>query len=456
MTTTAAEIARHARGVVVAGTADAVVSSWAFDSRALEVGACFVALHGSRDGHDFVAGAFRSGATVALVAREMPGIVVPEHGALVRVDDALAGLQAVALATRNARPELSVVGVTGSTGKTSTKDLLAEVLAPLGCSSNPESFNNEFGLPITLLNTPLDARVLVAEMGERFPGDVAALCAIAQPDIGVVTNVGLAHAEHLGGAPGAAKAMGEMLALLPAGGLAVLNADDEWTPTLVAADGVEVATVGSAAGADYRIEGIALDEHLHPSFLLNGRRVTVPLHGHHHALNAGLAMAVAHRGFDIELDSAAEALAGVRPARWRLEMHVGATGVTVLNDAYNANPASMHAALRVLAHTPTTGRRIAVLGDMRELGVHSDDAHAGVGRLATELDVDVVVGVGAGGRVIAEAAATRVPEVITANDADDAVDAVLGIASRGDTVLVKASRAVGLEIVAERLLEAAP
>jgi UDP-N-acetylmuramoyl-tripeptide--D-alanyl-D-alanine ligase len=457
MTTTAAEIAHHAGGSVIAGTADAVVTSWAFDSRALEPGACFVALHGDRDGHDFVAGAFSAGATVALVAHPIAGVNAPDAGAIVQVDDVLAGLQELARASRVARPELSVVAVTGSTGKTSTKDLLAAVLAPLGSSASVESFNNEFGLPITLLNTPADAHVLVAEMGERYPGDIAHLCAIAKPDIGVVTNVGLAHAEHLGGQAGAAKAMGEMLASLPAGGLAVLNADDEWTRTLEAPDGVEVATVGTAASADYRIEGVTLDDHLHPTFSLNGQRVTVPLHGHHHASNAGLALAVAHRGFDIDLAAAAAGLAGVRPARWRLELRVTMGGVTVLNDAYNANPASMHAALRVLGHTATTGRRIAILGDMLELGVHSDEAHAGVGRQAAESRVDVLIGVGDGGRVIAEAAGAAVPpvpEVRVASDAEGALRIAQDLATRGDTILVKASRAVGLEVVAT-LLEGA-
>jgi UDP-N-acetylmuramoyl-tripeptide--D-alanyl-D-alanine ligase len=455
VTTTAAEIAHHAQGVVTSGAADAVVASWAFDSRALEPGACFVALQGDRDGHDFVGGALAAGAAVALVSRPLPEVRVPDGAAIVQVDDVLAALQELARASRAARPELTVVAVTGSTGKTSTKDLLAAVLAPLGCSANVESYNNEFGLPITLLNAPADARVVVAEMGERFPGDVAALCAIARPEIGVVTNVGLAHAEHLGGKPGAAKTMGELLASLPAGGLAVLNADDEWTPTLQAPEGVEVATVGAAAGADYRIGEVTLDEHLHPTFLLNGQRVTVPLHGHHHALNAGLALAVAHRGFDIDLSSSADALAGVRPARWRLELHRRADGVTVLNDAYNANPASMHAALRVLAHTVTAGRRIAVLGDMRELGVHSDEAHAAVGRQAAESRVDVLIGVGAGGRVIAGAAGADVAEVLTADDAQEALRITSRLASAGDTVLIKASRAVGLEVVAEQLLEAA-
>ena len=452
MTITAAQIARRTHGVVAAGAPGAVVTSWAFDSRALEPGACFVALHGDRDGHDFVAGALAAGATVALVSRPLPGVVPGDATAIVEVSDVLRSLQELARTAREERTDLRVVGVAGSTGKTSTKDLLAAALTSLGSSASPASYNNEFGLPITVLNTPAAAGVLVAEMGERFPGDVAALCAIAQPEVGVVTNVGLAHAEHLGGPPGVAKAMGELLSSLPAGGLAVLNADDEWTPSLAAPGGVAVVTVGTAADADYRIERLEVDDQLYPSFSLRGRRVTVPLHGEHQARNAALALAVAHRGFDIDLDTAADALAAVRPAQWRLEVEVSAGGVTVLNDAYNANPASMNAALEALARVATSGRRIAVLGDMRELGVHSDDAHAGVGRRAAELGIDVLVGVGAGGRGIA-GGADGIPDVLTAADAADALRIVQGMAQRGDAVLVKASRAVGLEAVAQQLLE---
>jgi UDP-N-acetylmuramoyl-tripeptide--D-alanyl-D-alanine ligase len=183
--------------------------------------------------------------------------------------------------------------------------------------------------------------------------------------------------------------------------------------------------------------------------------VTVPLHGEHQARNAALALAVAHRGFGMELRDAAEGLTRVRPARWRLEVQVSADGVTVLNDAYNANPASMHAALHALARTATAGRRIAVLGDMRELGAHSEDAHALVGHLAAELRVDILIGVGHGGRAIAEAAGGQehgTPDVVMVVDAGGALHAVRGVVAPGDTVLVKASRAVGLEAVAEQLL----
>jgi UDP-N-acetylmuramoyl-tripeptide--D-alanyl-D-alanine ligase len=452
---TAREIADRAHGEIVAGTPDAVVTSWSFDSRTLEPGACFVALHDERDGHEFVGAAFAEGARVALVS-EVLGIAPPRDGAIVRVDDVLHRLQQLAQSTRAAREGLRVVGVTGSTGKTSTKDLLAAILAPLGCYANPASYNNEFGLPITLLNAPVESRVVVAEMGERFPGDVAALCAIARPDTGVVTNVGLAHAEHLGGARGAARAMSELLEALPPGGVAVCNADDEWTPHLTSAHGVVVVTAGTEPHADYRIERVELDEQLRPSFSLLGRRFTVPLRGEHQAVNAALALAAAHRAFGIELDAAAEALAAAEPAPWRMELHSSATGVTVLNDAYNANPASMEAALRALASTPTEGRRIAVLGDMRELGAHSDDAHAAVGMRAGELHLDALVGVGAGGRAIATAAAATVPEVFTAPDAATAVVMVREMTLPGDTVLVKASRALGLEVVAAELLGGAP
>jgi UDP-N-acetylmuramoyl-tripeptide--D-alanyl-D-alanine ligase len=440
--------------VVVSGSPDATVTSWAFDSRVVEAGACFVALRGERDGHEFVEAAFAAGARVALVSAASPDIDAPPGAAVVRVDDALTGLQEVARAVRAERADLVVVGVAGSTGKTSTKDLLAAVLAPLGAYASPESYNNEFGLPITLLNAPADARIVIAEMGERFPDDLAKLCEIARPGIGLVTNVGLAHAEHLGGAPGAAKAMGELLRSLLPGGLAVLNADDDFTASLTAGHEGEVVTVGTAAHAEYRIEHIELDEDLHPSFSLRGRRVTVPLHGEHHAINAAFALAIAHRVFDVDLDAGAAALRDVRPARWRLEIHTTAGGVRVLNDAYNANPASMEAAVRALAGVATAGRRIAVLGDMRELGVHSDAAHEALGRRLGELGIDVLIGVGAGGRTIAGTAEPAVPEVHRAADAEDALRLVREIASRGDTVLVKASRDVGLDVVGTGLLGA--
>lgn len=451
---TASDIARRSRGRVV-GDDDATVDSWAFDSRALDDGACFVALRGDRDGHDFVATAFDAGAHVALVESDFAGAAHLGPGrALVHVDDTLGALQMIAHSLRVDRPELHVVAVGGSTGKTSTKDLLAAALAPRGCYANADSFNNEFGLPITLCNTPGAARVVVTEMGERFAGDLAALCAIAEPDTGVITNVGLAHAEHLGGPDGVIAVLSELLDALPPAGTAVLNADDPATPALQSATAATVVTVGESAGADYRISDVALDERLRPSFTLGEQQFTVPLYGAHQAHNAALAIAVAHRVFSLSFAEIALELAQAAAGRWRMEMLETDAGVTVLNDSYNANPTSMEAALVALARLslPGAARRFAVVGDMRELGAHHDDAHREVGERAVALALDVVVGVGAGGAAIADVARRGGIEAHIVADAHEAVQLVAPMVRAGDAVLVKGSRALGLERVAEGLV----
>ena len=451
--TTADDIARRAGGEVD-GDPAARVDSWAFDSRALDPGACFVALHGTRDGHDFVSSAFAAGATVALVAHAPDGVTLSTGRALVRVDDTLAALQQIARSLRADRRELAVVAIGGSTGKTSTKDLVAATLAPLGCHANAESYNNEFGLPVTLCNTPAAARVVVTEMGERFAGDLALLCDIAQPNVGIVTNVGLAHAEYLGGTDGTIAVLAELLEALPADGLAVLNADDQTTPELAARARARVVTAGSATLADYRIDDVALDARLRSSFTLRGQHFSVPLHGRHHAQNASLAIAVAHERFGMPLPEIAVALEAAQPARLRMQLLDTDDGITILNDAYNANPTSMEAALHALAHfeVAPSGRRIAVLGDMRELGDFHAAAHHATGEQAAQLGIDLVVGVGAGGALIATAAHSGGLETTLAADAAAASALVIGLARRGDAVLVKASNAVALEQVADALL----
>ncbi|MDQ1478364.1 MAG: UDP-N-acetylmuramoyl-tripeptide--D-alanyl-D-alanine ligase, partial [Actinomycetota bacterium] len=315
---TAREIAQRALGRL-AGDETAVVESWAFDSRALAPGACFVALRDARDGHDFVDAAFAAGATVALVDNDFdPHRRLDPGQALVHVGDTLGALQEIARSLRLDRPELHVVAVGGSTGKTSTKDLLAAVLASEGCYANAESYNNEFGLPITLCNTPDSARVVVTEMGERFAGDLQALCEIARPDTGVVTNAGLAHAEHLGGHAGVVAVLSELLEALPGTGVAVLNADDPSTPELAAATLAGVVTVGESEAADYRISEVTLDARQRSSFLFEGQRFHVPLHGRHQAANAAMAIAVARRVFSLPLETIALALAATTTGRWRM------------------------------------------------------------------------------------------------------------------------------------------
>jgi UDP-N-acetylmuramoyl-tripeptide--D-alanyl-D-alanine ligase len=452
---TAGEIARRAHGRVV-GDDDLSVDTWAFDSRAVGPGDCFVALRGDRDGHDFVGAAFDAGARVAVVDDGFDDSELVRPGrALVHVGDPLAALQETARTVRRGRPDLHVVAVGGSTGKTSTKDLLAAVLASQGCYANAESYNNEFGLPITVCNTPDAARVLVAEMGERFAGDLAALCEIARPDTGVVTNAGLAHAEHLGGPQGVIAVLSELVAALPDDGTAILNADDPASAQLASATGATVVTVGADVHAEYRIEDATVDARLRSSFGLRGTRFTVPLHGEHHVHNAAMAIAVAHHVFALPLDEIALALGSARPGRWRMELLDTRRGVTILNDSYNANPSSMEAALVALARfaVPAGGRRIAVLGDMRELGAHHDDAHREAGERAAALALDLVVGVGAGGAAIADAARAAGATVLVAPDAETAITLVAPVVHTGDAVLVKGSRAVGLERFAAALAD---
>jgi UDP-N-acetylmuramoyl-tripeptide--D-alanyl-D-alanine ligase len=293
-------------------------------------------------------------------------------------------------------------------------------------------------------------------MGERFPGDLALLCGIARPDVGVVTNVGYAHAEHLGGPDGAAEVIGELMAALPETGTAVLDADDPYAERLAGATAARVLTVSETASADYRIESLALDAQLRPTFRVRGTRFSLPLHGGHHAKNAALAIAVAHGAFGIDLDEVRAALDATQRGRWRMELLEADDGVIVLNDAYNANPTSMEAALSALAHLQLAppARRVAVLGDMRELGAHHDEAHRAVGQQAAALGIDLVVGVGDGGALIAETTAAQGIATEAVPDAAAALAAVDAVVRPGDAVLVKGSRAVGLEAVAGGLLAA--
>jgi UDP-N-acetylmuramoyl-tripeptide--D-alanyl-D-alanine ligase len=290
-------------------------------------------------------------------------------------------------------------------------------------------------------------------MGERLPGDLALLCDIARPNVGVITNAGLAHAEHLGGLEGTISVLGELLAALPTDGLFVGNVDDASFARLESASRAPTLSVGRNAEADVTITDVEVDDELRPSFRLDGHRFAVPLHGAHHVENAALAAATARHAFGMDYADIADGMRNATGGRWRMELLETDAGITVLNDAYNANPTSMNAALAALAHLEVKGRRIAVLGDMRELGAHHDDEHAALGRRVSELPIDVLIGVGAGGAAIVAAAGDRVVGH-TARDAQAASALTGELAAPGDAVLVKGSRALGLEIVAEALLAA--
>ena len=427
---------------------DHVGNGIAFDSRTLEPGQVFVAVRGDRDGHDFVADADARGAAFALVDRPIDGYAVVEV-ADVRV--ALAHAAAAGCRRLGAK----VVGITGSVGKTSTKDLTGAVLrARFRTHAAPASFNNEIGVPFTVLGASDDSEMVVVEMGARFAGNIAELCAIAPPDVGVITNIGLTHAEHLGGPHGVAAVKGELLDALPAGGLAVISADCAATAGQRDRSAAPIMTVGADIGSDVRVSELIVGPELHPRFRLEtpwgGGVVTLGVRGAHQASNAAQAATVAlHLG--VPLDAVLDALSRAESTGWRMQLRENAGGVVVLNDAYNASPVATIAAVRALADLPVAGRRIAVIGDMRELGPWSEPEHARVGAAVSDAGIDILVAVGAETGPLAEAAASTVA-VHRVADADAARILVAGLAVRGDAVLVKASRAVGLEVVALMLL----
>ncbi len=456
MKLTTREIAAACGGEIVSGDPDALVISFSIDSRTVVPGACFVALEAERDGHAYVADAFSRGATVALVAKPVDHASgsVP---AVIRVDDPSRALAAVARHARDRLVDVTVVGVTGSAGKTATKDLTAAALSPaFRVHASPSSFNNEAGLPITLLGAPDDVEVIVAEMGARFAGNIRDLAEIARPTIGIVTHVGWAHAEHLEGRTGIAAVKGELVEALPADGLAVLNAGCDATPSLAERTAARVVTVGRTPTADVAIGAVTLDAELRATLSLStpwgNLATTLGVRGEHQVENAAMAATVAlHLG--VAPEAVAAGLARARGAVQRMELTRTPDGVAVVNDAYNSSPTSAVAAVRSLAALAVEGRRIAVLGEMLELGAHAEDGYTAVGEAVASGGIDVLVAVGDALGPLVDAA--TIPSLIVhrVDDADDAVALLLREVRSGDAVLVKASRAVGLEQVAEALVE---
>jgi len=455
MDMTAGEIAAATGGSVIGASPDARATSFSIDSRTMQPGGCFVALEADRDGHDFIGDAFARGATVAIVRRSLapPSPVAT----LVRVVDSAHAVTTLAGIARARLGRAHVVGITGSAGKTATKDLTTAALARGGrrVHASPLSFNNELGLPLTLLGADASTEVVVAEMGARFAGNIAELAAVAQPDVGVITHIGMAHAEHLDGPAGIARVKGELVEALPASGLAVLNDDDPETAGLTARTQARVLRVGTTSRADVVVERVELDRDLRPSFRIStpagAAAVRLELRGAHQAVNAAMATAVAVE-LGVSLADAVGGLADARPQPHRMAVLQSTDGVAVINDAYNSSPTSAAAALRALAGLPVEGRRVAVLGEMRELGAHSQAEHGRIGELAGTLGIDTVVAVGGGVEALAVAAENENAEVIRVSDVGEAAGAVAERVRPGDAVLVKASRAVGLEELAEALI----
>ena len=444
---TLAEIAGITGGQLLGGDPATAVSSYSIDTRTLAPGALFVALRAERDGHDFVGDALDNGAAGALVSRTVEGI------GLVLVEDTAAALTTLGRTARDRLAGVPVVGITGSTGKTSTKDLTAAALAPAGpVGASPVSFNNEIGVPLTLLSAPPGAIAVVAEMGARGVGHIATLTAVARPTVGVITNIGMAHAEFFGSREEVAQGKGELLEALPDDGHAILSADDDMTPGLRARTGAAVLTAGTSAGADVMVSAVQLDEELRPGFHLDtpwgsADVPPLPVRGAHQAGNAAFAVAVAAI-VGVSLEDAVAGLARAVGSPLRMDLRRSAAGLIVLNDSYNANPTSMAAAVEALAGLGG-GRRFAVLGRMAELGPHATAEHHRLGKLVAAAGVELLVAVSAPD--LAEGARAAGAEALEVETAEAAVTALTSRLQVGDAVLVKASRVAGLEQVAEAL-----
>jgi UDP-N-acetylmuramoyl-tripeptide--D-alanyl-D-alanine ligase len=406
-----------------------------FDSRTTALGQLFVPIVAERDGHEFIGAARDRGAVAHLTSEPDP---YRRDGTAIEVADTAQALLALAAWARR-RLDARVVGVTGSVGKTSAKDLMAAACgAGRRTTANERSFNNEQGLPVTILNSPDDTEVLILEMGMRGFGHISRLCEIARPDIGVVTVVGHAHTELVGGIDGVARAKGELVEALPASGTAVLNADDERVLAMRSRTRADVITYGAAG--DVRVSGVELDALARARFRLDTpwgsgtARLAVP--GVHMVVNAAAAIAVAGV-VGVDLEAALAALATATVSGMRMEVTTAPSGATIVNDAYNANPTSMHAALAALA-AMDADRRVAVLGLMGEI----DDpgpAHREVALRAAELGLELIV----------------VGTDLYGIEPDDDPIGRLGPVGPGDVVLVKASRSAGLERVVADLIRPA-
>lgn len=455
-------IAAIASGEILVGDPATMISGLSTDSREpAELGA-YLALPGERvDGHDYLLDAIAGGARLLIVARpsaELGDVIVAaarKRVAVVRVLDALAALQHIA-AWHRSRLRCAVIGVTGSTGKTTTKDYLTAVLSTsMRTQATRGNRNNEIGVPLTLLAAGSDCDALVVEMGMRGTGQIAELCEIARPDFGLVTNVGTTHIELLGTQDAVADAKGELVRAIGDGGAVFLNGDDQYSERLASRASAPVTRYGLSEGCQVRATGIELDASSCASFVLVSDQgsvdVTLAVPGKHNVYNALAAAAVGLR-LAVPLTAVADGLAAARSGSMRMEVFTSASGMTVINDAYNANPTSMAAAVDTLAAFETAGRRVAVLGDMAELGSLTELAHFHLGEHVARAGIDILVTVGERARRIAEGAkaegmaAGGVRPCATVDEAIEVLDDEL---QTGDVLLVKASRVMGLEAVVE-------
>ncbi len=447
-----AEIAQIT-GAVLDGVHDpaaVIAGPVVIDSRDAVPGGLFAAMPGERaDGHDFAAAAVAAGAVAVLGTRRVgvPALVVA---------DVPAALARLARAVVDRLPGLTIAAITGSAGKTTTKDLAAQLVGSLGPTvAPPNSFNNEIGHPLTVLRVTAGTRYLVSELSARGPGHIAALCEVAPPVLGAVLCVGYAHAGEFGSIEQIAAAKAELLLALPADGVALLNADDPLVAAMARRTAARVVTFGRSPGADVRAAAVSLDELSRPRFTLEmpdgTAAVTLRLHGEHNVTNALAAGAMAGQlGLDVSAVAAGLSAATAK-SRWRMEVTERPDGVVVVNDAYNASPEAVAAALAALRVMADGRRAYAVLGRMAELGERSREFHEQAGVVAARAGLAGLIAVGDAAAPMLTGAKS-VPgfagELLAVPDGPAAVAALEERLRPGDVVLVKASRAVGLQTVA--------
>jgi UDP-N-acetylmuramoyl-tripeptide--D-alanyl-D-alanine ligase len=423
-------------------TPDTSVRGVSIDTRTLLPGELFVALKGARyDGHDFVEEAAEKGAAAVLVARELRRpLPIP----VMLVEDTLLALQSLAGAHRD-RMSVWTVGVTGTNGKTTTKELTALVLGGrLAVLKTEGNYNNQIGLPLTLLRLRRVHETAVLEMGMSGLGEIGLLCRLAKPSVGILTNVGPAHTLQLGSVENIARAKAELAQALGTDGTLVANGDDPWVKRIAGQASCRTLTYGLSGDADMVADSVETEPDGGTAFRVQNVTVRLPLWGQHNVYNALAALLVGQIA-GVELGEAAAALEGARPVRGRMQVRL-VRGVRVLDDSYNANPASVEAALHALRMVPDPGKKILILGEMLELGSYADRGHRTIGRRAAEV-VDIIVGLGSGVRPTLEEASASGVEVHLARDHSEAAALLRQILKPGDAALFKGSRAVEVERV---------
>lgn len=455
-------------GGKLVGNAATQITGISIDSRTAKPGDLFAAIIGERvDGHDFVDRAMEIGAVASITSKSVAGdhVLVPESPD--SLDPVIHAIAKLSSHVRSLMQGIEVIGITGSSGKTSTKDMIGQVLSHAGVTHAPAgSLNNELGLPLTLLSAPQHVKYLVAEMGMRGLGHISRLCDIAQPTIGVITNVGRAHIGEVGSIEGIAKAKSELVSAIPATGVVVLNADDDRVIAMRTLTKATVFTYGLSQGADVRAENLHLSAYGSYNFDLvyRGDKVpaSIPILGEHNVLNALAASAVG-LAIGMEIQDIARALTILKQkSKWRMEVHQLPGNVTSINDAYNANPESMKAALETLTAIPATGKTFAILGKMHELGEASDAIHVQIANLASKLGVTHIVAVGAAAKSYGLPGSVSHPESgndtaggfqnsVWLPDFDSACDYIVKQVNSGDILLFKASRAEKFEVLADQI-----